>query len=118
MYYTGTDTNNLLNHNISTSGGPILGDLKTWAFRCLGFTLINNDDDNCLRLIQPQPNESISNTATTETTAYMCFQLKGASYIRLSTTEGVQMYKDLTVGVNASTSNIRTYATHYGNTNV
>ena len=62
---------------------------------------MNNDGGNCLRLIQLQPNEHTFNTATTETNAYMYFQVKGSSYMGLFT-EGVQMYKDLEDSVNQS----------------
>ena len=56
------------------------------------------------------------NTATTEPNPYMYFQFKGASYMRLSTTEGNKRYNDLEVGVNQSQSKIKVHANQAGNT--
>ena len=118
--YNKTETDNMLNQKVNTSGGTIQGELGAYVFRC-GQMIIKNDDDlNCLSLIQLTENESIIDLRTEESFAYMYFRIKGTSFIRLSTTTGydnITLFKDtningnnvitgrLDVGLNPDTNN-------------
>ena len=66
VYYNKTETDVMLNQKVNTSGGTIQGDLdlEAYVFRC-GEIRINNDDDlNCLSMIQLTPNDSIFDLRT------------------------------------------------------
>ena len=65
----------------------------------------NNDDLNCLSLIQLTANESIIDLITEESFANMYFRIKGTSFMRLSTTTGfnnITLFKDAVINGNAS----------------
>ena len=54
----------MLNQKVNASGGTIQGELEAYVFRC-GEININNDDDlNCLSLIQLTETESIIDLRT------------------------------------------------------
>ena len=79
----------MLNQKVNTSGGTIQGELDAYVFRCGEIRIKSDDDLNCLSLIQLTANDSIIDLRTEQSFANMYFQLKGISYIRLSTTNNI-----------------------------
>ena len=108
-FYIEVQTGNLLNVKVSISGNSaVQGDLSAWTFRFLDLKVKHNDDDNCLTLTQILPNQSYFNTRTTEAHAHMYFQLKGSSYMIMSTNTGVQFYQDTTINCNLVANQVST----------
>ena len=100
----------MLNQNVNTSGGTIQCDLdlEAYIFRC-GEIRINNDDDlNCLSMIQLTPNDSIFDLRTEESSAKMHFNINGETYLRLSTTDtdNISLYKDTYIYGGLNTTNV------------
>ena len=90
--YNKTETDNMLNQKVNTSGNSsIQGELEAYVFRCGEIKIKNDDDLNCLSMIQLTANESIIDLRTEETFANMYFKINGESYIRLSTTDNISM---------------------------
>ena len=54
----------MLNQKVNTSGGTIQGDLEAYVFRCGEIDIKNDDDLNCLSLIQLTENEYIIDLRT------------------------------------------------------
>ena len=98
IYYNKTETDNMLNQKVNTSGNSsIQGELDAYLFRYREIRIKNDDDLNCLSMIQLTANESIIDLRTEETFANMYFKINGESYIRLSTTDNISMYKDINI---------------------
>ena len=47
VYYNKTETDNILNQKVNTSGGTIQGELEAYVFRCGEIKIKNDDDLNC-----------------------------------------------------------------------
>ena len=96
VYYNKIETGNMLNQKVNTSGNSsIQGRLDAYLFRCGEIRIKNDGDFNCLSMIQLTANESIIDWRTEATCANTCFKINGDSYIRLSTTDNISMYKDV-----------------------
>ena len=88
--YNKTETDNLLNQKVNTSGdSAIQGILDAYVFRCGEIKIKSDDDLNSLTLTRLMANESIIDLRTEETFANMYLNIKGISYIRLSTTDSI-----------------------------
>ena len=96
--YNKTETGNLLNQKVNTSGNNVIScSLEANVFRCGEIININGDDLNALTLTQLTTNKSIIDLRTEETFANMLLNVKGFSYIGLSTTNNITLYKDTTI---------------------
>ena len=98
VFYNKTETGNVLNQKVNTSGNSsIPGGLDAYLFRCGEIRIKNDDDLNCLSMVQLTANESIMGLRTEGTFAKMYFKINGDSYIRLSTTDNISKYKDINI---------------------
>ena len=96
----------MLNQKVNTSGNNVISSsLEANVFRCGEITIISDDDLNALTLTQLTANESIIDLRTVESFANMYLNLKGVSYIGLSTTNNITLYKDTTIYGNLTTGN-------------
>ena len=66
-------------------------------FRCGEIRIINDGDLNALALTQLTANGSIIDLRTEGSVANMSWKVKGFSYIGLSTTNNITLYKDTTI---------------------
>ena len=73
------------------------GSLEANVFRCGEIKIVNDDDLNSLTLTQLSSNRSIIDLRTEEPYADMYLNVKRFSYIRLSTTNNITIYKDTTI---------------------
>ena len=101
----------MLNQKVNTSGNSsIQGGLGAYLFRCGEIRNKSDDDINCLSMIQLTANESIIDLRTEDTFANMYFKINGESYIILSTTDNISMYKDIKIyGVLTTGNTISTW---------
>ena len=83
----------------------IQGSLEANVFRCGEIKIINDDDLNSITLTQLSANRSIIDLRTEEPYADMYPNVKGLSYIRLSATNNVTIYKDTTMDGILTTGN-------------
>ena len=101
-----TETGNMLNHKIDTSGNSFIqGSLYAYLLRCGEIKIQRDDDLNSLTLTQLAANSSIIGLRTGESFANMYLKNKGASYIILSTTNNITMYKNTSIDGNLTTGN-------------
>ena len=104
--YNTTETGNLLNQKVNTSGNNVIsGSLEANVFRCGEIKTISDGDLNALTLTRLTANEYIIDLRTEESFANMYLNENVFSYIGLSTTNNITLYKDTTIDGILTTGN-------------
>ena len=92
--YNKTETGNMLNHTVNTSGDSVIqGMLDAYVFRCGEINIKNDDGLNSLTMTQQAANESSIDLRSEDSFANVYLQIKGTSYTGLPTTNNIIMYK-------------------------
>ena len=101
-----TKADNLLNQKVNTSGNNIIPcSSEANVFRCGEIRIINDDDLNALTLTQLTANGSVINLTTEESFANMYLEVECVSYIGLSTTHNITLYKNTAIDGILATGN-------------
>ena len=90
----------------------ISGSLEADVFRGAEIIIINDGDSNALALTQLTANAYIIDLRTEISFANMCLKVKGFSYIGLSTTKNITLYKDTTISGNLDVSKVLNLQRH------
>ena len=105
-YYNNTETGNMLNQKVHTSGNSVIqSNLDAYLFRCGEIKVKSDDDLNSLTMTQLAAHESIIDLRTEESFASVYLKIKGTSYIGLSTTNSIIMYMDTAIDGDLTTGN-------------